>query len=172
MHKRCLNQNHPKYARYGGRGITICERWLHNFDNFYADMGPRPPGLTLERKDNDQGYRPSNCAWETRAKNSAHTERNMKAHAKALENPSCEPWERAVRRILAKPPKIPYIPAGPVHGSKKTYLIKKCRCEICCTAQKDRLKKLYARRTKEMTPEQHKAKLEYLKEYRARKRNE
>lgn len=65
MKSRCLYINHTHYADYGGRGITIYEPWLE-FVNFLADMGPRPPGTTLERRNNDGNYEPSNCYWATR----------------------------------------------------------------------------------------------------------
>lgn len=54
MKDRCVNSKNIGFADYGGRGITICERWLL-FANFLSDMGERPPGLTLDRKDNDKG---------------------------------------------------------------------------------------------------------------------
>jgi len=62
---RCLNQNNPAYPRYGGRGITICDRW-RDFAAFLADMGEPPPGFSVERVDNDQGYSPTNCIWADR----------------------------------------------------------------------------------------------------------
>ena len=65
MRARCLNPKHVSYRYYGGRGIKICERW-NSFENFLADMGPVPPGLTIERDDNDSNYEPSNCRWATR----------------------------------------------------------------------------------------------------------
>lgn len=61
---RCQNKHLENYKHYGGRGISVCERWLL-FSNFMADMGSRPTGTTLGRKDNDGDYEPTNCAWET-----------------------------------------------------------------------------------------------------------
>ena len=64
MRYRCQNPNNKSYERYGARGITVCERWA-KFENFYADMGPRPSGRSLERKKNNDGYSPENCVWGT-----------------------------------------------------------------------------------------------------------
>lgn len=66
MRARCLNANHKDYPNYGGRGITICERW-QSFAAFAADMGDRPAGLTLDRIECDGNYEPSNCRWATRS---------------------------------------------------------------------------------------------------------
>jgi hypothetical protein len=63
--QRCTNPNHKSFHRYGARGITVCERWL-DYENFIADMGPKPPGrYSLERINNDLGYSPKNCKWAT-----------------------------------------------------------------------------------------------------------
>lgn len=80
MRGRCERPTHKRYADYGGRGITVCDRWREDFWNFVADMGPRPEGRTpggrhawtLDRIDNDRGYGPDNCRWadgSTQAKN-------------------------------------------------------------------------------------------------------
>jgi hypothetical protein len=63
--QRCNNPNNPAYESYGGRGITVCKRWL-KFENFLKDMGKRPAGLTLDRRNNSKGYSKSNCRWATR----------------------------------------------------------------------------------------------------------
>ena len=62
---RCTNPKAPAFKNYGGRGISLCPRW-RSFENFLADMGERPVGLTLERRDNSAGYSPNNCEWATR----------------------------------------------------------------------------------------------------------
>lgn len=64
MHSRCSNPNNPDYKHYGGRGIIVCERWK-SFKNFYQDMGQRPERMTLDRKDVNGNYEPSNCKWST-----------------------------------------------------------------------------------------------------------
>ena len=71
MRARCDNPHATGYARYGGRGITVCKRW-EVFENFLADMGECPAGLTLERTDSNGNYTPKNCVWATRKTQSAN----------------------------------------------------------------------------------------------------
>lgn len=75
MIQRCENPKSPKWPRYGGRGITVCDEW-HDFANFFANMGARPEGGTLDRIDNEKGYSPDNCRWTTRTVQQNNTSRN------------------------------------------------------------------------------------------------
>lgn len=61
---RCNNPNATSFKYYGAKGIKVCERW-HDFRNFYADMGDKPEGKTLDRENNSRGYEPNNCRWAT-----------------------------------------------------------------------------------------------------------
>ena len=77
MTQRCTNPNNPKWHRYGGRGIKVCARW-QDYTLFLADMGKRPLGMSLDRKDNDGNYEPSNCRWATPLEQASNRNNNVR----------------------------------------------------------------------------------------------
>lgn len=83
MKNRCLNQNAGRYRDYGGRGIKVCKRWME-FENFFADMGERPDGKTLDRIDNNNNYEPDNCRWATPEEQSNNARNNIVLNHKGL----------------------------------------------------------------------------------------
>lgn len=78
LKQRCLNPKNHKYAYYGGRGITVCERWKDSFEAFFEDMGDRPSTAhSIERKDVNGNYEPGNCVWATAEQQRLNTQRTV-----------------------------------------------------------------------------------------------
>lgn len=78
MLSRCFRENDTHYKHYGARGITVCNNWRHSFDAFLADMGQCPPGLSLERDNNDGNYQPGNCRWATKVDQANNKRSNIR----------------------------------------------------------------------------------------------
>ncbi len=77
MKSRCLNNNVYNYYNYGGRGVSVCDRWLNSFENFFIDMGVRPSNEhSLDRIDSNGNYEPSNCRWATTREQSRNLRTN------------------------------------------------------------------------------------------------
>lgn len=109
MKKRCNNPNTKGFSDYGGRGITVCDRWQHSFADFLADMGSRPSrDHTIERINNEKGYSPDNCKWLEKEKQ-AQNKRNNRTLTFKGETLCISEWARrtgfhieTLRRRLAK----------------------------------------------------------------------
>jgi len=93
MRKRCSTGNRQRHL-YFDRGITVCERW-QLFENFLADMGQRPPGMTLDRIDNDKGYDPGNCRWATPTQQ-RNNRRDTKLYTYAGKKMTLTDWVREI----------------------------------------------------------------------------
>lgn len=103
MMQRCHNPKDANYKHYGGRGIVVCERW-HNFLLFYADMGDRPMGQSLERTDNNLGYSPENCRWATVSEQSV----NKRSTVWVLLDGENMPVTHALKRLGYGPSSLHY----------------------------------------------------------------
>lgn len=78
MKRRCYDSTCPDYPNYGGRGIKVCKKWLKSFEAFYGDLGDRPKGWTLERKNPNGNYHKRNCRWATRQEQNSNTRKTRR----------------------------------------------------------------------------------------------
>jgi hypothetical protein len=104
MKQRCTNPKSKYYPNYGGRGIKVCDRWLDSYEDFIADMGPRPSSrYSLDRVDNDGNYEPGNCRWATWKQQHRHRNGNTIVTANGTTGALVEICERHglnYRRVL------------------------------------------------------------------------
>jgi hypothetical protein len=128
MRQRCHCESAIGFHNYGGRGIKVCERWMNSFENFYADMGNRPEGMSLDRIDNDGDYCPDNCKWSSHVEQGANqrTNRFIEHDGERL---TLAQWSRrtglskhTIRRRLIKGWSIEKTLNTPLHATRKNQL--------------------------------------------------
>lgn len=95
IRKRCYDPNASNYSIYGGRGITVCDRWRDDFAAFYADMGTCPPGHSLDRKDNEGPYSTDNCRWANARTQANNRSNNRRLSFNGIERTVTE-WARTM----------------------------------------------------------------------------
>lgn len=93
MKNRCYNDKYAEFDSYGGRGITVCERWLHSFENFLSDMGMSPgAGYSVDRINNDGDYSPENCRWANRNQQARNKQTTVMVTYRG-ETRACADWD-------------------------------------------------------------------------------
>lgn len=123
MISRCYLPSQNSFKNYGGRGISVCDRWRYSFANFLADMGHRPtPGHSIDRIDNDGNYEPGNCKWSTAEEQRKNQRRSDHADGKPIMQAcffgTCREWGDALH-LTANGVRIRVKVAGTVLGRKR-----------------------------------------------------
>lgn len=150
MRSRCHNKNNPSYPHYGGRGIIVCAAWNLSYDQFVADMGEVPDGLTLERIDTNGNYTPENCRWATIKEQLNNQRRNRRLTLNGRTQTAAQ-WaeELGIRadtlhKRLERMDASLALKAGKLkewrHGTRQGYEAHKCRCDLCREANNRRMR--------------------------------
>ena len=148
MRSRALNPKNDSYEHYGMRGITICSQWADDYDQFFADMGECPEGLTLERIDVNGNYEPTNCCWATVKDQLNNQRRNRRITFEGVTK-NLSQWaedrglgaDTLYRRLLRMPVERA-LTIGNLrvwkHGTRAGYEDHKCKCELCTASNTKR----------------------------------
>jgi len=119
MVRRCVNPNDASYEYYGGRGITVCDRWLESIKNFFDDMGPAPAGYSLERVDVNGNYEPENCKWiplSDQSKNRRCSLANRGIDPDEYWRQYHKAWQQRNAERISAQRKARYVPTGRPRG--------------------------------------------------------
>lgn len=151
MRKRCYNKNTVNYPAYGGRRITICARWLDDFDAFVEDMGVKPTNKTIDRKNNEGNYELTNCRWASKPVQARNTRANRLITYKGREQPITDVAKLAGMKVrtlttrlrrgwtleqaLSRPVRPMKVVKPSVCGTASKYSLG-CRCDPCVEAAK------------------------------------
>lgn len=141
MLERCYDEGNGSFSRYGGRGISVCERWRNSYDDFVDDMGLRPEGTTIDRIENDGNYEPRNCRWATKKQQDTNRRDNRKIDGRTVTELaeisgigkatlSYRLNQGASGTDLFRPPN------KPKHGTISKYA-SGCRCKPCVKSNKE-----------------------------------
>jgi len=129
MIQRCENSRATRFNNYGGRGIKVCKRWRKSFTNFFHDMGKRPPGFTIERKNVNGNYTKKNCIWADRFTPANNTTQNRIVILRGVKKTAAQ-WSRELgipantirgRLFVGKSDSESLLPIDTIHSSRYGY---------------------------------------------------